>query len=144
MFSELSDRKCFANWQVTSHCWDKKTYLSINRIMLWVCCTLMLLGPSSAQAVDSNVHCDHIALAKMVSGFCVTEIPTGLCCMAIINVMDRGVKDPCLCLVIKAGIPAEELIRIYHLCGGKNPSAPHLPSLCEGTHSLPPTLSKMD
>lgn len=105
-------------------------------LFLWILCIITLCGTTSAQ-ID-NVPCDPIYAAKMIGGFCTSSEapPNGLCCAIATSVVDRGVEIPCICSVIKAGVKADKLLRLYYLCGGKNPSAVKLPSRCGGAFSL--------
>lgn len=99
---------------------------------LWLICLMLLFGASDAQV--SKVPCNHVLLAKKITGYCIdSNAPNGICCMAVINTVEREHTEPCICNVIREGVKPEKVIKFYYKCGGKSASAAKLISLCAGT-----------
>ena len=109
------------------------TSIGFSILFFFFFCLCILCGTTTAQ-----VHCDHKALAKTITGYCInSQVPNGRCCIAMLNVIERGYNMPCICHLIKDGIKVEKMIKFYYHCGGKTTSVDQLISHCGGKHLLP-------
>lgn len=107
--------------------------LKVWNFIIWLFCLCILCGVTAGQ-----VHCDHRALAKTITGYCInSQDPNGRCCIAIFNAIKRGSTVPCICSLIKDGIKVEKVIKFYYHCGGKTLSVAQLISHC-GDSPPPP------